>query len=71
MTDIIRTVRLAALAAVLGLGLGAAASRVATPLNAQGATNIPPDGGALGHGHIEPNGVYFCHCSGSSCKPCG
>lgn len=67
MRNLTRKSRLMLLAAVLGLGMGGAAATFVAPLEAA----IAPPAGGLGHGHIEPNGVYFCHCSGSACKPCG
>jgi hypothetical protein len=68
MTNTMRRIRLLATTAIVGVGMGAAAAAFTTPLN---ATVVPVDEpAAKGHGHIEPDGVYFCHCSGTACTPC-
>lgn len=67
MKSMIRRTRLLAGTAILGAGLGAFAAAFTSPLNAAIAVSEPA---AKGHGHYEPDGTYFCHCSGTACTPC-
>jgi hypothetical protein len=66
MSNIARSIRFVAAAAVLGLSLGAFAAANTSPLYGNDQSIQ-----ARGHGHIEPDGAYFCHCSGDACLPCG
>lgn len=66
MKSLIHRSRLLAGTAMLGVGLGAFAAAFTAPLNAAVAAGEA----AKGHGHYEPDGTYFCHCSGTACTPC-
>jgi hypothetical protein len=51
-------------ALMMGLGGGFAAGVGAAPVQASVVES------AKGHGHIEPDGSLFCHCTGTYCSPC-
>lgn len=65
MSNFARKIRLIAAAAFLGLGAGAFAATNTAPL--YGSDEAVAE---RGHGHIEPDNSYFCHCSGTACHPC-
>jgi hypothetical protein len=64
MTKILTPRRILFAALALGLSAGGAAGLGTTPLAAAEVA------AAKGHGHWEPDGSLFCHCTGTFCSPC-